>query len=160
MTGKIKTNRVAVHISGMTVDKMQKLLGIPEVKSGTGEAESRIVMETMATWSIKEQIVALVFDTTATNSSGEVGACYHLEFWVNRPILWTACRHHMYELHVGRVVEAIWGVTTEPGMAIFRRLRSSWHSLNINYGNLEKFDYDAAPDWMVVEARSVLKWAH
>ena len=80
----------------------------------------------LGSWNIRDEIVSLVFDTTATNSSGAVGACFHLELWLGRPILWTACRHHMFELHIGRMVESIWGDTKEPGVALFRRLRDFW----------------------------------
>jgi hypothetical protein len=110
-------------------------------------------------WDIRDQLVAQVFDTTASNSSGEVGACFYLEMWLDRPILWTACRHHIYELHVNWVVKAIWGSTKEPGVSLFRRLKSSWYDILIDLENLEKFDYSAVPKWMAEEARSVLKWA-
>ena len=107
-----------------------------------------MVKEVAVSWEVKDQVIALVFDTTASNSSGAVGACFFLEMWLDKPILWTACRHHIYELHVNKVVEAIWGVTKEPGVPLFRRLKSTWYSLAIYYNNLEKFDYLSVPDEM------------
>ena len=53
MKGKIKTNRVAIHVSGASKDKVLKLLGIPEVMSGTGEAEAKKVMEVLGSWNIQ-----------------------------------------------------------------------------------------------------------
>ena len=88
----------------------------------------------------------------------DVGACYHLEVWIGSPILWNACRHHIYELHIGRLVEVLMGNKKEPGVPLFRRLKSDWYSLEINYSNLELFDYDSVPVWMAEEARQVMSW--
>ena len=32
---------------------------------------------------------------------------------------------------------------------MFRRLKSSWNSIDIDYDNLIKFDYSSVPEWMV-----------
>ena len=39
---------------------------------------------------VKQQVHSLVFDTTASNTSGEVGLVTILS------CMWTACRHHVY----------------------------------------------------------------
>ena len=94
-------------MSGADEDTVRKLLGVPETLSGTGKAEAEVVQQVLEDWGIKCQVVSVVFDTTASNSSGEVGACYYLEKYVNSPVLWTACRHHVYELHVKKVTEIV-----------------------------------------------------
>ena len=133
--GNLKSSRVCVYLSGADQNKVRKLIGIPETISGSGKAEAELVQELLVDWNIKDQVVSIVFDTTASNSSGQVGACYYLEVWVGSPILWTACRHHMYELHIKRVTE----VTKDPGVAMFRRLKSEWYNLEIDYNNLVLF---------------------
>ena len=42
---------------------------------------------------------------------------------------------------------------------MFRRLKSSWHSIDIDYEHLFKFDYSSVPEWMVKEGKAVLAWA-
>ena len=158
MKGNLKSNRVCVYVSGADGENVRKLLGVPETTAGTGKAEADVVKEVLVDWDIKDQIVSIVFDTTASNSSGEVGACYHLEMYVGTPILWTACRHHIYELHIKKVTEKVFGVTKEPGVDIFRRLKATWNQLEIDYDSLVFFDYNSVPEWIAEEARSVLKW--
>ena len=118
----VTSNRVAVYVAGVDDDKEQKLLGAPETESGTGKAEAAVVLRLLESWKIKEQVAAMVFDTTTSNSSGEVGACRHVEDWLESPILWAACRHHVLELHIGRVVEVVTGGAKDPGVGLFCRL--------------------------------------
>ena len=79
-----------------------------------------------------------------------------MEIWLETPILYLACRHHVYELHVKRVVQEMTGLTKDPGVPLFRRLKKEWHTLNIDYNNLTKFDYSSVPDW--VGRRGELCW--
>ena len=65
----------------------------------------------------------------------------------------------MHELHIKRVLQGIFGQSKDPGVALFRRLKSSWHSLEIDYDNLHKLDFSSVPQWMQEEARVVLDWA-
>ena len=74
-------------------------------------------------WNIKEEITAMVFDTTSSNSGEHTGACALLELWLETPILWLACMHHIHELHLKHVVGAITGNTTDPGVGLLRRLK-------------------------------------
>jgi hypothetical protein len=78
---------------------------------------------------------------------------------VGDPILWSACRHHVYKLFVKEMVEVVTGKTTDPGVALFRLLKAQWYNIPIDYEDLETFDYDSVPEWMAEEARSVLRWA-
>ena len=83
-------------------------------------------------WTIFEQITGLVFDTTSSNTGTEIGACKLLEEYLEKAILWLACRHHIYELHIKHVVEAVTGNTKDPGVRLYRRLRAEWSSIRIN----------------------------
>ena len=100
LKGKMKSIRIAVYISGVDAEKVWKLLGIPETPPGTGKAEAETVKTVVMHWHIKQQVINIDFDTTSSNTSNEKGACTFLELWVRRPVLWSACRHHVYELHV------------------------------------------------------------
>ena len=149
--GNLQSNRVCVYITGVTTDNTRKLLGVPETRDGTGVAEALVVQSLLTDWNVKEELCGMVFDTTSSNPGAEVGACKSLEAWLDTPILWLACRHHVHELHLKRVVQGATGQTKDPGMALFRRLMFEWHTLDIDYCNL--------PELMQEEARSVLAWA-
>ena len=68
--GNLKSNRVCVYVSGADFAKTRKLLGIPETESGKGEVEAELVKQVCGEWCIRDEIVCIVFDTTASNSSG------------------------------------------------------------------------------------------
>ena len=155
----LESNRIAVYISGVDASGYKKLLGAPETKDGTGLAEAEVVKKVMDEWGVKKEVCALVFGTTSTNTGAEAGACKFLEDWLETPLLWIACRHHVHELHLKRVVQGVTGQTKDPGVSMFRRLKSSWHSIDIDYEHLFKFDYSSVPEWMVEEGKAVLAWA-
>ena len=84
----------------MDAEKTRKLLGIPECISGKGVDEFEITKDFLVEWKVKQQLVGMVFDTTASNSGEHTGACRYLEVWVGHPILWLACHRHVSELHI------------------------------------------------------------
>ena len=153
------SNRVCVYITGVENEDVRKLLGVPETVDGTGMAESEVVKNLLMEWDIKEEVCGMVFDTTSSNTGADIGACRCLEVWLDKPVLWLACRHHVHELHLKRFIQAITGQTKDPGVALFRRLKSEWYTIEIDYTNLNKFDYSSVPVWMQEEAKLVLAWA-
>ena len=100
------------------------------------------------------QVLGMVFDTTASNSGEHSGACRYtpykicyttlfdcsyIEVWLETAILWLACRRHIAELHLDTAVKCVMGRTKDPGVALFRRLRSQWKDLNIDYREVVGF---------------------
>ena len=65
----------------------------------------------------------------------------------------------MAELHIGTAVKHVMGVTKDPGMSLFRRLREEWYNLEINYEDLVKFNYSSVSPALQEKAMSVLAWA-
>ena len=159
ITGNIESNRVAVYISGVDATGFRKLIGCPETKDGTGKSEAEVVKAFLESWGIGKQICGLVFDTTASNTGCDTGACKLLEDWLETPVLWIACRHHVHELHAKRFVQGIFGQTQDPGVALYRRLKASWNSITIDYDNLQRLDFRSLPKWMQEERLNVLDWA-
>lgn len=90
-------DRIAILVSGDGVDK---LLAVPKLTSGTGQAQADAVMEVLRDWEVEDRIVALTFDTTASNTGRFSGACILIEQALGRQLLNLACRHHMLELVV------------------------------------------------------------
>ena len=117
----------------------RKLLGVPETPSGTGAAEAAVVTKMLTDWGVKDEVVGMVFDTTSSNTGKESGACKFIEE-LQSPILWVACRHHIAELHIGKVFHTVFGTTTDPGVGMFRRLKKEWADLQIDLDDLVIFD--------------------
>ena len=159
LRGRIESKRVCVYLSGVNAEKVRKLLGIPETSSGKGVDEFELVKDLMMKWKIKNQTIGMVFDTTNSNSGEHNGACKYLEIWVGKPVLWLACRRHIIELHAGAYVKVVTGATKDHGVALFRRLRDQWYTLDINLSNLELFDQSSVSPDLQREAVEVLAWA-
>ena len=75
LKGNSTSNRVCVYVSGAGNDTSKKLLSVPETPNGTGEAEARVVTDSLESWNIKEEVKGIVFDTTSSNSGAHSGAC-------------------------------------------------------------------------------------
>ena len=154
-----KAEYICVYISGADNDQVTKLLGVPKVDSGSGLQQKEVVVDLLNKWDISDQITGMVFDTTASNTGNQTGACKLLEDHMDKALLWIACRHHMYELHIKHVVEAVTGNTKDPGVKLFRRLKAEWNKLEIDYSKLTKFDYKNSKPWLCKQAEEVLAWA-
>ena len=79
LRGRIESIRVCVYLSGVDAEKTRKLLGIPKTESGKGVDEFEVVKEHLIKWNVKEQVVGMVFDTTASNSGEHSGACRYIQ---------------------------------------------------------------------------------
>ena len=132
---------------------------MPETRSGTGAAEADIVTGLLTDWGVMVQVKGLVFDTTASNTGRENGACKFIEEWLKSPIMWLGCRHHIAELHIMNVVKTVTGTTTDPGVGMFRRLKKEWSELLIDHDNLVIFDISDLVPKLQEEAKTVLEWA-
>ena len=152
------SNRFAVVINTIGEDKNEKILAIPETSSGSGKAESEVVIGTLKENGIKTQVKVILFDTTSTNTSAEIGCCKFVEEYVGFPVLYCACRHHTSELIIGEAVVMILGVTKDPGVKLFRRLKGDWDKLDLDPEHFTVMDRTDLPDWMVEEADKVLSW--
>ena len=157
------SERCCVYISGTLPDGtvVQKLLGVPEIPDGTGSSQEFTVSNLLTEWNLTSNIIGVVFDTTASNTGQWRGACALIETFLEKPVLWLACCHHMAERDIKHVVQTATGDTKKPGVKLFKRLKSSWHDLkpNIDYQNLNKFDWNSCGDWLREEAEEVLLWA-
>ena len=101
-----KEERLPVLVSGIGG---VKLLGVPilkklkeKLKKGTQIAEASV--DLLNQWECKDNIVGLVFDTTASNTGQLSAACVSLQKLLEKPMLWCACRHHVGEV----VINSVW----------------------------------------------------
>lgn len=76
-----------------------------------------------------ERINLMSFDTTASNSGINTGACVLLEKKIKRDLLSLACRHHILELIIERVFNASMGASSGPNIQIFQTFSDYWKKL-------------------------------
>ena len=61
-------------------------------------------MDKLQKWKCVNSINGMVFDTTRTNTAVHTGACVTFQKSLGNPIFWVACRHHVLELILSKVV--------------------------------------------------------
>ena len=111
-------------------DSSTKLLGVPKLLSGTGKETVNAVIGLLESWDIGTDIVGACFDTTASNTGHYSGACVLLENLLERPLLWLACRHHIFEVLLSDVFTACMGPSSDPDILLFKHFRSTWPKLH------------------------------
>ncbi|XP_065640135.1 uncharacterized protein LOC136072753 [Hydra vulgaris] len=141
--GKEKVERLAVLISSPDLSESQ-LLCISIVKDGTAESLGKAIKKTLQDWKLFDYVDCLSFDTTVTNTGWLKGVCTLIEQWRGKALIWMACRHHVYELHIKHFSSVLTGgKTSGPKTELFERLKCNWKSIlekKINYDNLKRFD--------------------
>ena len=159
----IASDRCCAYVSGINIDAEEtittKLVRVPEVPNSTGSSQEKAVMKLIAEWDVEKSVVGLVFDTTSSNTGLWRGASTLIEESLNRAMLWIACRHHIYEVHIKHVCQKVTGSTTDPGVKLFRRLKNKWNDLSIDKHNLHTFDYNSEEQEITDHAQIVLNWA-
>ena len=109
ITGSLQENE-SILVSGAPHYVEGKLLSVTKLideegkPTSTGEAQASAVLEQIQAWDIEADIVAFVFDTTASNTGRKKGATVRLQQILGRPVFFLGCRHHISEL----VVKAVW----------------------------------------------------
>ena len=70
--GSGKVDRLPVLVSG---DGMEKLLGVPNLTSGTWINKATVVYEMFEQWNLTNNVAGLNFDTTAVNTDQHNRMC-------------------------------------------------------------------------------------
>jgi hypothetical protein len=121
-------DRLPVLLSSL-VDGETKLLGVPKLTSGTGQAAAEAIHELLNSWECSDLIVGMCFDTTSANTGRINGACTLLENIIGRRLLWMACRHHILEVLLADAFGVCLGPSTGPDILMFKRFREKWSKL-------------------------------
>ena len=122
-----QVDRLPVLVSGHGV---QKLLAVPKLATGTALACADAVFTALEDWDLLGRVKSLCFDTTAVNSGLSRGACTLLEQKLERDVLHLACRHHVYELVLEKVVLTCLGPSSGPEIQLFKRFQQQWDFLD------------------------------
>lgn len=118
-----RVERLPILVSGEDVGK---LLAVPRLPAGTGDEIAKAVVDTLEDWGVKERVVAMSFDTTASNTGRLAGACVKIQEKLGRPLLWLACRHHIFELVLAKAFRVSLGPSAGPDVGLFRRFEEHW----------------------------------
>ncbi|KAE9523786.1 hypothetical protein AGLY_015846 [Aphis glycines] len=130
ITGKDNVDRLPILVSG---DGVSKLLSVPKLESGTGEAISNAVIASLFDWSITDRVQSLSFDTTASNTEHINGACKLIEEKIGRKLLYLACRHHILEIVLGAIFTVCYNSpSTGPNIQIFLTFQQQWKNIDKN----------------------------
>ncbi|VVC38146.1 Hypothetical protein CINCED_3A003921 [Cinara cedri] len=71
------------------------------------------------------------FDTTASNRGVNTGARVLLEKKNKKDLISLACRHHILEIIIERVFNALMETSNGPNIRLFQRFSSNWSQINI-----------------------------
>lgn len=113
----------------ITNGETEKLLGVPELNSCTGEAQAEAVLEVVDDWGFDNSIKSLCCDTTASNLGPWKGAAALLEKKLERELLWLPCRHHILEILLRSVFESKMAASSGPDVTLFKRFREFWPNI-------------------------------
>ncbi|KAG0711531.1 putative 39S ribosomal protein L24, mitochondrial [Chionoecetes opilio] len=122
-----RAERLAILVTG---EGVEKLLGVPKLHSGTGDAAATAVLEALEDWGVQERVVAMCFDTTSANTGAINGACTILQQKIGRPLVSLACRHHVHELVLEKAFSTCLGSSSGPEITIFSRFKDYWSYIN------------------------------
>ena len=148
----LEKERIAVIVSSPSLDSPQ-VLGVPPAEGSKGVDQLAVLASLIEEWGIKDHIMAIGFDTTASNTGINSGAVTLVEKLIGEACMWSACQRHIHELHIKHAAESVFGPTSGPSDLLFKKLRSIWPDLKdkIDYTGLNKFDWEGYGGTVVKE---------
>ena len=148
---KVTKERLSVLLSSPSLDHCQLLGAIP-LEGQTGEQICAGVMSLLAKIEVTSNVIGMSFDTTASNTGQQQGACARLELALGKALLWLACRRHVMALHIKHVASAVakqvsGRKSTGPDNVLFNKLKQNWPDLlsKIDLQKLNKLKWDELP---------------
>ena len=63
---------------------------------------------------------------SASNTGLKSGACTFMEHSLDHEMAWVACRHHIMELVLASIFQALFGPTGGPDVALFKSFQTTW----------------------------------
>jgi len=88
------------------------------------------VVKQLKRWKLSDNVKAMGFDTTSSNTGKINGACTILQETLGRNLLNLACRHHIYELVVAGTFILVFGKTSSPTPPILIKFRNNWSTID------------------------------
>ena len=131
-----KQENLAILVSGAPhylegkVLSVSKLMDEDGKPTSTGEAQFLAVMVQLKAWGVENNIVAVVYDTTASNTGRIKGATVRLQKCLDRPIFFLACRHHVGELVAKACWYSIFEADLTPDCKFFVSIKEDWENFD------------------------------
>ena len=85
----------------------------------------------------------MTFDITESNTGHKSAACISVQLLLNRPLLWSGCRHHIGEVILSHVFQDLQIETSQsPDITVFSKFRTNFRKLpqTCSLLNLSRFD--------------------
>ena len=109
--------------------------------TSTGFAQAEAVLHSVMEWGAADNIVAFSFDTTASNTGIYSGAAIRMNYSLDRPILYLACRHHVFDLLAKNTFHQVVGYDPSPEVAMFKHMKDIFPHIDTT-GSFLTFDID------------------
>ena len=131
LDSSMKSERLPILLSG---ENGIKLLGVPEIPTksteGMGKLISQSSLSLLEEWKCKSSVKGMVFDTTSANTGAQTAGCISMQHVLNRPLLWIACRHHVGEVVLSHVWDALKiEASKSPDVSLFTRFKEQFATL-------------------------------
>ena len=120
----------AIMVSGSPSYIEGKMLSVAKLASSSGENQFEAVKEQVLLWDIKDHIRSMTYDTTGSNTGVSKGCCARLEDWLERPVMWYGCRHHIGELMAKAAWHTLFEEDLQPRVGMFIYIKSSWDQVD------------------------------
>jgi len=91
---------------------------------------AKTVVRTLEDWDLTERISGMSFDTTASNTGRNNGACVLIEQQLTKDLLYFACRHHVLELLLAAAFRTVMEATSGPNVTLFKRFQDQWQFID------------------------------
>lgn len=128
ITGKGgKVDRLSIIVSS---DGKDKLLDVTKLSRGTGEETASALFNAVIEWKLQDRIRAMSYDTTASNTGAQKGACKLFQEKLGRELVYLPCRHHILEIVIGEVFDKCLGPSAGPNISLFKRFRENWDNID------------------------------
>ena len=111
-----------------------KLLGVPYLPHLSTDLTGNLIANATVTlldaWKCRNSVYGMVFDTTSSNTGHKTAACIAIQRELDVPLLWLACRHHVGEVVLGKVWDALSvECSKSPNHSVFQRFQNKWEHL-------------------------------
>ena len=156
---KDKEERLPVLISGIGGTK---LLGVPNIPyKSSDKAGAQIANATkklLEDWNCLNSPSGMVFDTTSANTGHKTAGCVAVQETLDRHLLWFACRHHVGEIILTHVWDALnIEVSKKPEVTVFERFQDNFDKLT--HGDVEGFDFPQINIDLIDQKNEMIKMA-
>ena len=136
-------------LSGQTEDRLSiavsspntipgQFIASPTIADGTGETMAECVYRCIEEFELLDNVEAVVFDTTASNTGKWSGSVTRFEAKLKRSLLWLASRHHIPESFIKHASTTVRGPSKGPDDSLFKEFKEQFSFFNLDQKSLWK----------------------